>query len=78
MGQKVNPISLRLPATKNWESKWFGGKQFRPNLIADIKIREVIQNKLGFRAGVGRVEIERSTSQLTVTIYTSKPGRLTS
>ncbi len=74
MGQKVNPISLRLPATKDWESKWFGGKQFRDKLIADIKIRDTISKKLGFRAGVGKVEIERSTGQLVVTIFTSKPG----
>ncbi len=74
MGQKVNPISFRLPANKKWESKWFGGKSFRSNLIADMKIRDTIEKKLGFRAGVGKVEIERSTGQLIVTIFTSKPG----
>ena len=74
MGQKINPISLRLPVTKNWSSKWFGGKDFRKNLISDIKIRELISKKLGFRAGLAAIEIERSTSQLTVTIFTSKPG----
>lgn len=74
MGQKVNPTSLRLPLNKNWQSKWFGGKDLRKNLIADIRIRELISNKLGFRAGVALVEIERSTAQLTITIHTSKPG----
>lgn len=74
MGQKVNPISMRLPATKDWQSKWFGGKQFRQKLVADIKIRDTITKTLGFRAGVAGVEIERSTGQLIVTIHTSKPG----
>jgi len=74
MGQKVNPISLRLPVSKNWQGKWFGGKDFRKNLIADIRIRELISKKLGFRASIARVEVERSTGQLTVTIFTSKPG----
>jgi large subunit ribosomal protein L22 len=40
MGQKINPISLRLSVTKDWSSKWFGGKDFRTDLISDIKIRE--------------------------------------
>jgi len=74
MGQKINPISLRLPLNKNWQSKWFGGKDFRKNLIADIRVRELINKKLGFRSGVGKIEIERSTGQLIVTIHTSKPG----
>lgn len=74
MGQKVNPISLRLPLNKNWQSKWFATKDFRKNLIADIKVRELISKKLGFRSGVGKIEIERSTGQLIVTIHTSKPG----
>ncbi len=42
MGQKVNPISLRLPLNKNWQSKWFATKDFRKNLIADIRVRELI------------------------------------
>ncbi|MEI8073006.1 MAG: 30S ribosomal protein S3 [Candidatus Saccharibacteria bacterium] len=74
MGQKVNPISLRLSVTKNWSSKWFGGKDFRSNLISDIKIRELISKKLAFRSGLASIEIERSTGQIIVTIFTSKPG----
>lgn len=74
MGQKVNPTSFRLPLNKNWQSRWFGGKDFKKNLISDIRLRELIENKLGFRASIGKVEIERSTGELIITIYTSKPG----
>lgn len=74
MGQKVNPTSFRLPLNKSWQSRWFGGKDFKNNLISDIRIRELIEKKLGFRASIAKIEIERSTGELTVTIFTSKPG----
>jgi len=74
MGQKVNPTSLRLPVTKDWQSKWFAEKDYANFLVQDIKLRRAAEKKLGKRAGVARIDIERSPNLLIVTIYTSKPG----
>ncbi len=74
MGQKVNPISMRLSTRRNWQSKWYAEKDFRSQLNEDMQIRETIAGLLGFRAGVASIEIERSTGQITVIINTSKPG----
>lgn len=74
MGQKVNPRSLRLQLDKDWSSKWFASKDYAERLIEDVNLRRAIAKKLSRRASVARVDIERSASQLTVTIYTAKPG----
>ena len=74
MGQKVNPTSMRLSITKNWQSKWFNDHEYGKNLAEDVKIRQAIEAKFNFRAGVARVEIERSTGATIITIYTSRPG----
>lgn len=74
MGQKINPNSLRLQVNKDWQSKWFATKDYASYLVNDIKLRRAIEAKLGKRAGVARVDIERSPNQLTITIHTSKPG----
>lgn len=74
MGQKVNPISMRVTLNKSWQSRWFTSKDYRQKLTEDIKIRQAIKKLLSTRAGVAEVDIERSTGELTVTIYTSKPG----
>lgn len=74
MGQKVNPMSLRLSTRRNWQSKWYAEKDFSKQLNSDMKIRKTISDMLGFRAGVASIEIERSTGQITVIINTSKPG----
>ena len=74
MGQKVNPISMRLSTRRNWQSKWYAEKDFRTQLNQDMQIRETVAGLLGFRAGVASIEIERSTGQITVIINTSKPG----
>lgn len=74
MGQKVNPISMRLSTRRNWQSKWYAEKDFRSQLNQDMQIRETVSGLLGFRAGVASIEIERSTGQITVIINTSKPG----
>lgn len=76
MGQKVNPTSYRLQVNKNWKSRWFSDKKsdFRRNLLEDIKIRELIDKKLGGRVGLDRVEIERSRNMVTIFVYTSRPG----
>ena len=75
MGQKVNPRSMRLQIDRDWQSRWFAsGSGYAANLIEDIKLRRAISAKLNKRAGVARVDIERSTKLVTVTIHTSKPG----
>lgn len=74
MGQKVNPTSLRLQVTKDWQSKWFATQDYANFLVQDIKLRRAAVAKLGKRAGVARIDIERSPNLLVVTIHTSKPG----
>lgn len=74
MGQKINPVGFRLGFTKNWQSKWYDNRSFATSVAQDIRIRKLITDKLGFRASVARVEIERSNNELIVTIHTAKPG----
>ena len=74
MGHKVNPRSLRLQVDKDWQSKWFAGKDYAKFLVEDIKLRHAAEKKLGKRAAVARIDIERSPNVLVVTIHTGKPG----
>ena len=73
MGQKTNPIGLRLGINRTWDSRWFSGKEYAKWLDEDIKIRRYIKKRL-FKAGVAKVEIERSGGKATVNIYTARPG----
>ncbi len=73
MGQKVNPIGLRLGIVKTWESKWFGGRNYAEYILEDYKLRKFIKAKL-YHAGVSRSEIERSAKRIRLRIYTSRPG----
>ncbi|MEO6761333.1 MAG: 30S ribosomal protein S3 [Candidatus Saccharimonadales bacterium] len=75
MGQKVNPISMRLQVNKDWRSKWFVGKrEYAKYLADDLSVRKHIQTKLGSRAAINKVDIERSPNLVTVTIATAKAG----
>ena len=75
MGQKVNPISMRLQVNKKWRSKWFASKNdYAKYLTDDLKVRRFIDKKLGSRAAINLVEIERSPNLVTVTIQTAKAG----
>jgi small subunit ribosomal protein S3 len=75
MGQKVNPISMRLQVNKKWRSKWFAGKNdFAKFLTDDLAVRRLISKKLGSRASINQVDIERSPNLVTVTIQTAKAG----
>jgi small subunit ribosomal protein S3 len=75
MGQKVNPISMRLQVNKDWRSKWFASKRdYAQFLSDDLGVRRLIQNKLGSRAAINKVDIERSPNLVTVTIATAKAG----
>ncbi len=75
MGQKVNPISMRLQVNKNWRSRWFASKRDYPKFLAqDLKVRKHIEDKFAGRAAINRVEIERSPNLVTVIIFTAKAG----
>lgn len=75
MGQKVNPISMRLQVNKNWRSKWFAPKRDYVNyLTQDLAVRRLIETKVGSRGAINEVNIERSPNLVTVTIYTAKAG----
>lgn len=73
MGQKVNPIGLRVGINRTWESRWFAGKDYADKLYQDLKLREHLMKKLK-PAGISRVVIERAASNTKVTIYTARPG----
>jgi small subunit ribosomal protein S3 len=75
MGQKVNPISMRLQVNKDWRSKWFVGKrEYAKYLGDDLAVRRHIKQKLGLRAAINKVDIERSPNLVTITIATAKAG----
>ena len=75
MGQKVNPISMRLQVNKDWRSKWFVDKRdYAKFLKDDLAVRKLIQKKLGSRGAINRVEINRTPNLVTVTISTAKAG----
>lgn len=75
MGQKVNPISMRLQLNKDWRSKWFVNKKdYATYLGQDLAVRRLIEKNLGSRAAINKVDIERSPNLVTVTISTAKAG----
>jgi small subunit ribosomal protein S3 len=73
LGQKVNPISLRLGIVKTWESRWYAGKKYADYILEDYNIRKFIKKKL-YHAGISRVEIERSAKRVKLRVFTSRPG----
>ena len=73
MGQKVNPIGLRLGIVKDWQSRWFSEDKYRDFLLEDLRIRRYIKDKL-YRAGISQINIERLANQLKIIIKTARPG----
>ena len=74
MGQKTNPIGFRLNVNKGWNSIWFAEKnKFSDSLEEDVNIRKYISYRLP-NAGISRVEINRTSKKVTVTIHTARPG----
>jgi small subunit ribosomal protein S3 len=74
MGQKVNPIGLRLGINRTWESRWYAGaKNYGDLLHEDLSIREFLQQRLS-QAGVSRIIIERPAKKARITIHTARPG----
>jgi small subunit ribosomal protein S3 len=73
MGQKVNPIGLRLGIIRGWDSNWFGGKDFSDKLVEDENIRKYLYARIQ-KGAVSRIIIERTLKRVTVTITTARPG----
>lgn len=73
MGQKVNPIGLRLGIVKGWDSNWYGGQDFDKKLIEDQKIRKYIHARIS-NGGISKIIIERTLKRITITIHTARPG----
>lgn len=73
MGQKVNPKGFRIGVIRDWDAKWYAGKNYAELLHEDLKIRKYIKKKL-FAAGISRTVIERAANRVKVTIHTAKPG----
>jgi small subunit ribosomal protein S3 len=73
MGQKINPIGLRLGINRTWDSRWFARKDYGTLLHEDLKLRKYLMNRLS-QAGVARVVIERAAKKARVTIHTARPG----
>ena len=73
MGQKVNPIGFRLGINRNWDSRWFAGKEYSDFVLEDYKIRKFLKEKVS-QAGVARIEIERAASKVRIRLHAARPG----
>lgn len=73
MGQKVHPIGFRLGIHRNWDSRWFAGREYSDFVLEDYKIRKFLKEKAS-QAGVSRIEIERAANKIRVRIHTARPG----
>ena len=73
MGQKINPIGLRVGINRTWDSRWYAGRDYAEKLVVDLKLREFVQEKLK-SAGISKVIIERAAKNTKVTVYTARPG----
>src|SRR5882762_7625826 len=74
MGQKVNPIGIRLGITRDWTSRWYAGKrQFPLHVHTDFRVREFLKKRLA-EASVSRILIERDAKKVNITIQTARPG----
>jgi small subunit ribosomal protein S3 len=73
LGQKVHPIGFRLGINRNWDSRWFAGKEYSAFVLEDYQTRKFLKKRL-FQAGVARIEIERAANKVRVRIHTARPG----
>ena len=73
MGQKVNPVGLRLGINKTWSSRWFATSGFPSLVVEDTRVRIFLKKRLN-QAGVSKIEIERAANKARIRIYTSRPG----
>jgi small subunit ribosomal protein S3 len=75
MGQKTHPTGFRLGIIRQWESKWYGAKNYAKWLHEDLALKDYIKQK-HFNTGISRVEVERAANKVKVSVYTAKPGIL--
>lgn len=74
MGQKVNPVGIRLGIVKDWASRWYASsKEFSDTLCADLKVRDYLRKKLA-QAGISRIQIDRPARNARITVYSARPG----
>lgn len=73
MGQKVNPIGLRIKITRSWESIWYADKDYAKNLYQDQLIRKHLKQRL-YHAGISRIVIERTGEKIKIKLFTARPG----
>jgi small subunit ribosomal protein S3 len=73
MGQKVNPIGLRLGVNRTWDSRWFADESYAKMLHEDLRLRKFLHERLA-QSGVSRVVIERPAKKARITIHTARPG----
>ncbi|MEM6811603.1 MAG: 30S ribosomal protein S3 [Pseudomonadota bacterium] len=73
MGQKVNPIGIRVGINRTWDSRWFDDRNYADKLVQDLELRKYVQEKLK-AAGISKVIIERAAKNTRVTVYTARPG----
>lgn len=73
MGQKTNPMGFRLGVTKTWDSNWYDERGFKEKLQEDLMVRNYVHNRLK-KAGISRIQIERTAKRAVITIHTSRPG----
>ncbi|MCE7887646.1 MAG: 30S ribosomal protein S3 [Alphaproteobacteria bacterium PRO2] len=73
MGQKVNPVGLRVGINRTWDSRWYAGRDYAKKLVEDLKLREYVQERLK-PAGISKVIIERAAKNTRVTVHTARPG----
>jgi len=73
LGQKVNPVGLRLGIVKTWDSRWYADKSYSGYILEDFNIRKFLKKRL-FHAGISRIEIERSARRVRLRIFTARPG----
>ena len=73
MGQKVNPIGFRLGINRDWDSRWFAGKEYSNFVLEDFHLRKFLKKRL-VQAGVSKTEIERAANKVRIKIHTARPG----
>ncbi len=73
MGQKVHPISFRLGIHRNWDSRWFAGREYSSFVLEDYKIRKFLK-KRAFQAGIAKIEIERAANKIRIRMHAARPG----
>jgi len=73
LGQKVHPIGFRLGINKNWDSRWFAGKEYSSFVFEDYQVRKFLKNRVS-QAGVSKIEIERAAEKIRIRMHVARPG----